>query len=74
MTDFDKGMQDALRADAEKLREVLVTMLGAIDKGAVDSEEIGPVPGDGPPYRFHEECAHHARKLLEPTTPNTEDE
>ena len=48
-----------------KVAEAAQTMLDAIDKGAVDSEQIVPVPGDGPPYRFHEEWAHHTRKALE---------
>ena len=48
-----------------KVVEAAQTMLDAIDKGAVDSEEIVPVPGDGPPHRFHEEWAHHTRKALE---------
>lgn len=48
-----------------KVAEAAQTMLDAIDKGSVDSEEIVPVPGDGHPYRFHEEWAHHTRKALE---------
>ncbi len=53
--------------ERERTRELVKAverMLDAIDKGAVDSEEIVPVPGDGPPYRFHEEWAHHARRAL----------
>ena len=48
-----------------KVVEAAQVMLDAIDKGAVDSEEIVPVPGDGPPYRFHEEWSHRTRKALE---------
>lgn len=55
---------DALRADNAELKRLITHMVEAIGKGAVDSEEIVPVPGDGPPYRFHEEWVHYARSAL----------
>lgn len=48
-----------------KVAERAQTMLDAIDKGAVYSDEIVSVPGDGPPYPFHVEWAYHTRKALE---------
>lgn len=55
---------DALRAENAELKRLITHMVEAIGKGAVDSEEIVPVPGDGPPYRFHEEWVHYARSAL----------
>lgn len=63
----------ALQARCDKLEAAVRQMVDAISKGAVDSEEIVPVPGDGPPYRFHEEWAHHARSALLPKE-NEDDE
>lgn len=49
----------------KKAIELIGDMLGAIDCGTIDSEEIPADESNGvPPYKFHQEWAYHARRLL----------
>ena len=61
----DQDTIERLREDCGKLRKLASDMLDAIDRGVITSQEIKPVPGDGPPYWFHEEWSNRARRLTD---------
>lgn len=55
----------ALLDEVDRMRDLVQHMLGAIDGGHIDSEQIdGDYDSGIPPHKWHEEWAYYARAAL----------